>query len=175
MFNSWDVHQISSVSQCSQSLRFLLVWRTNLFLTRLSSESEAHLAHHILMSFFTIFFDLISILFPFYYCLPHLTPLAASTNPTMCSVFTIPDLWGKDLWTPTMSLLWVVGHMNHESIELLLLWKRRVPVLLNNIINMWYNSHFSRLETCTRDIPVSLDIRLCRERKRKLCGWRLLR
>lgn len=33
---------------------------------------------------------------------------AASTSPTTCSVFTIPDLWGKDLWTQTMSLLWVI-------------------------------------------------------------------
>lgn len=34
-----SLDQTSSVSRCSQSLRFHLVWRTNLYLTRLSSQS----------------------------------------------------------------------------------------------------------------------------------------
>ncbi len=71
-------------------------------------------------------------------CLPFLTPFAASTSPTMCSVFTIPDLWGKDLWTQTMSLLWVIflyekiyDHGDHESLRtcVVISLKRWVPVL----------------------------------------------
>lgn len=51
-------------------------------------------------TFFSLSFSHFKLQFP---CLA----MAASTNPTTCSVFTTPDLWGKDLETLTMSLQWV--------------------------------------------------------------------
>lgn len=95
--------QIFSVSQCSQSLRFHRVWRTNLSPTRLSSQStECSTLRRLLLEVHNTFLSF----FHFKLHLPCLTT-AASTNPTTCSVFTIPDLWGKDPLTPTTSLQWV--------------------------------------------------------------------
>lgn len=58
-----------------------------------------------IISYFFLFY--LFSCFDFKLFLPHLTLLAASTSPTTCSVSTTPDQWGKDPWTPTMSLLWV--------------------------------------------------------------------
>lgn len=53
--------------------------------------------------------------FIFAWNFPRLSPPPASTSPTMCSVSTIPDLWGKEQSTPTMSSLWVMALTDNET------------------------------------------------------------
>lgn len=157
--------QISSVSQCSQSLRSPLAWRTSQFLTRSSSmcfltKCEIFLIHeiirwqirHSLHHYCTIIGNYsFHHLYFFFICASLSLYDVASTNPTTCSVFTIPDLWGKDLWTQTTSLLWVTQS------DYMYIWTMSIHKFTVLSFSHFYSFYFSPCGSNAQPSPLCIS------------------